>query len=172
MKKNFFILAICAVVALGFSACTDEPTATENLTTSKGWTLTSATCDPAYELSIGAPITNLFQGFILPCEVDDILYFNINGGQLLNPGKDGQTADANYECAAATEVSLGNWTLTNEDKTLKFFLPYYKGFLLEATILTLNETTLTISVPISENDGEDPAKTIRNYTFTLSYTRN
>lgn len=176
MKKNILILAICAFVAFGFTSCKEEKTdyeiAIENLTTTKGWTLKTATCDPAYELAIGAPITDLFLGFLESCEKDDIIYFNENKSQLLNPGKDGQTT-IDYVCADATEVALGNWDLSEDMKTLKFYLPYYRGALLEATVLTLSETTLTLNVKIKEDDEVvDPSKVIRNYTFNLSYTRN
>lgn len=176
MKKNILILAICAFVAFGFTSCKEEKTdyeiAIENLTTTKGWTLKTATCDPAYELSVDASITDLFLGYIKDCELDDYLYFNSNNSQLLNPGKDGKTTNAEYLCADATEVALGNWDLSEDMKTLKFYLPYYRGALLEATVLTLSETTLTLNVKIAEDDGVDPSKVIRNYTFNLSYTRN
>lgn len=176
MKKNIFIGVLCAILAFGATSCnkdekTDFEQKTEYLTTNRGWKITTATSNPPYELEIGAPITNLFNGFISDCEVDDLLHFRTNGSQVLDPGRDRETY-VNRNCQSSGEVSLGNWNLSENTRTLQFYLPYYRGYLLDATVLTLNENTLTLSVPIREDDEENPAKAIRNYTFTLTYTRN
>ena len=168
-------MAICAMVAFSFTSCKEETTK-ELLMHSKGWTLTAATCDPAYQLEIGAPITNLFDGFISSCEKDDIIYFNENGSQVLDYGKDKDTYPCGVE-KAEKEKSLGNWTLV-DDKTLKFYFPAYPQ-VLTATILTAEDKTLKLSVPIAEDDliskefrGVKDGKTVRNYVFTLTYTKN
>jgi len=178
--KKFFLVAITILIAstLVFTSCVKpEKTRTELLTQAKSWTLTAATSDPAYQLSLGAPITNLFDGYISSCELDDYITFNANGSQILNFGKDGST----HPCDVAQtlkEKSLGNWSLANDDTQLQFYFPAYEQKV-TATIITLNETTLKLSLPIHEDDGvisspnyrgPKDAKTIRDYVFTLTYT--
>ncbi len=171
MKKNIFIGVLCAILAFGATSCnkdekTDFEQKTDYLTTNRGWELTTATCNPPYELSIGAPITNLFDGFLRECEKDDRLHFRTNGSLVLDPGRDGQTA-VNGNCQNSSEVSLGNWALSEDTRTIEpFYLPYYRNYRLKATVLVLNENTLTISVPINEEDSGN------SYVFTLSYKRN
>ena len=177
------MLAIFAALAFMSSGCNPEPepdpTRAELLTQPNGWQLTAGTSDPAYQLELGVPITNLFDGFVAECELDDILYFNQNGSEILSFGKDEKTYPCEEE-QTIKEKSLGNWALTEEDTKLKFYFPAYEEQV-TATIISLNETTLKLSLAISEDDGVEASplyrgirgsKTIRDYVFTLTYTYN
>jgi hypothetical protein len=173
MKKMFFAV-LTALIAFSFIACDKtEKTTEEYLTQTKGWTLTAGTCDPAYELWSGGKITNLFDGFIQACELDDIIYFQENKSQVLNFGKVRCDWDPDGK-----EVSLGNWNLI-DNSHLKFYFPAYEEPL-EAVILKIDDETLKLQFNFDEDDGEEPAKfsrgpkdpkTVRNYTFTLTYSK-
>ena len=177
--KKLFLAVLTAMIACSFLACEKKekeeptpplpPTKTELLTQAKGWELIEATCKPDYELLSGGFISNLFDGYFFDCELDDIMFFNVNGSQVLNYGKD------ICDDQEGTEESLGNWTLV-DDTHVKLFLPAYPGYELEAVILKLDAETLKIQiVDLQEDDGINPAKnirgakTVRTYTFTLTY---
>jgi len=180
MKKTLFtVLAIFFAISFLATSCNpDDPTKEELLTQKKGWKLTAATSDPAYLLDkegVDVPITNLFDGYIYKDELDDIIYFKENKSEILNYGKDGSTCDGKYK---GTERSLGNWELPN-DNLLKFYFPAYDE-LLSAVVLTLDESTLKVSVKIAEDDeivasptyrgSKNASKTVRDYVFTLTYS--
>jgi hypothetical protein len=171
--KKFFLAVFTAIIAFSFIACDKDQTTEEMLTQTKGWTLTEATSSPAYELLSGGKITNLFDGYIQACELDDIIYFNENKSQTLNFGKVRCDWDPDVK-----EVSLGNWNLI-DDTHLKFYFPAYEQQL-EAVILKIDDETLKLQFNFDEDDGENPAKfyrgpkdskTVRNYTFTLTYKK-
>ena len=167
------MITLCAIVAFSTTSCKEETEKTgyDYLTEAKnGWKLTSATSDPAYDLEIGAPVTNLLQGFVKSCELDDILYFNTSKALMLNPGKDKKTVvdlgEDNWDCGDATERSLGNWNLSTDEKSFtSFYLPYFDEKLTNITIIELSEKTLVVSVPFYDEVVE------KSYTFTLTYTK-
>jgi len=164
MKKNIFVFALCAIFAFGLTSCGgEEKTGEELLTTSKGWKLTAATTEPAYLLGEDeVPITDLFNdGYVFPCEKDDILYFNTDKSVKLNYGKficDGQTGKE--------EVLEGRWELSDDERTLITPLPWSDGKL-RTTVLTLEEKTLKLKFPVSFDEDEE----VTHY-FTVTYTRN
>ena len=176
--KKLFLVAFTALIAFSFTfmACEKDPekkTTEEMLTQEKGWTLTAGTSNPEYELLSGGKISNLFDGYVQSCELDDIIFFKENKSEILNFGKVRCDWDPDGK-----EVSLGNWNLI-DDSHLKFYFPAYEE-LLEAVILVIDDNTLKLQFNFDEDDGDDPAKfargpkdpkTVRNYTFTLTYSK-
>ena len=166
------MIATCALIAMSVTSCKEDPkTGAECLTGAKnGWKLTTAVADPAYPLEVGAPVTNLLQGFVKDCELDDILYFQTTKVLMLNPGKDKKTVvdlgeESGFGCGTATEISLGNWELNGDEKSFSsFYLPYFDEKMTNNTIIELTETTLIVSVTFKDTDS-------KNYTFTLTYTK-
>lgn len=164
MKKNIFILALCAIVAFGFTSC--EPTdksKTELLTVTKGWTLTAASSNPAYIMGGGATITDLYNdGFIYSCEKDDIITFETSGAQKLNPNKNICEGDG-----AITELtSLGNWSFADDEAKLNMHLPYFENSpKVKCHILSLDENTLKVQAQITYKETNE------DYDMTFTYSR-
>jgi hypothetical protein len=137
------------MIAVLFTACPKpEPTKEELLTQTKGWTLYTATSNPAYTNKDGERGENLFTVFFEPCELDDILYFNANKSSILNYGKVKCDWDGDGK-----DLSLGNWNLIKSDEVLEFHLPYFEDFeghlaLLEAKVVDISATTLQLRIPI------------------------
>lgn len=151
----------------------------EMLTTPRGWKIIGAESSPPYLLLSGDEITDLFDGYLFDCELDDIIYFKENEKQYLNPGDDQMTLNAIYECENSVEKYLGNWELSDDLNTLDFYLPYYPEIPLSATVLQLDRTRLRINVTVSVDHGskggrgafaDNGSKEIREYSFTLTYT--
>ena len=189
MKKNILIVAICAVIAVVFTACPKpELTDEQLLTHSKGWVLSTATSVPAYENKDGVKSENLFVSFFDQCELDDILYFSKDGGSTMNFGKEICSWDN------GTQMSLGNWRFVDATKeVLEFHLPYFfaaNGInlaLLEAKVVTLTDKekgaeTLQLRIPVEFTDdvtkgsnkilntrGPKGAKGVDKFEFILTY---
>ena len=85
-KSTLSIIVVAAVCMLAFSSCTKEKTMTEMLQLKKGWTLSTATSSPSYNLNGGGQIGNLFDGYVFDCEKDDIITFKEDGFEYMNPG--------------------------------------------------------------------------------------
>ena len=169
-------------IAVLFTACpVVEKDQEELLTQKKGWTMLTATSDRAYTNFDGISSENLFVSFFYECELDDILHFDINKSSKMDFGKD------ICDDQTGKEVGLGNWKFKSE-KVLEYHLPYFfddndNFALLEGAVVVLDETTLTIRVPVEFYD--DPVKgsgKIRNdrgirnakgdadkYNFTFTY---
>lgn len=171
MKRNILIYALCALFAFNFTSCkneepeekTDHEIRKEILEAKKGWTLQTATSSPAYNLNDGGTILNLFDGFIYPCEADDVIFFEHSGAQMLDPNKN--------LCDNEEKRSLGNWSLSEDGKILKYYLPQYDGYLLEATIVTIDENSFTVQMKVNEEEPE-VSKGPGKYTFTMTYKKN
>ena len=169
MKKSILMITLCAIVAFSTTSCKEEEkTGSEILSGAKnGWKLTLAVSTPAYEMSNGTEVSDLIAGFLEDCERDDIMYFQSTNAQIVNPGKDKKTTNADYDCVEMTEKSLGNWALTEDEKSFSsFYLPYFPGdkfSIAETEIVTLNETTLTVKVAV--RDG------VNDVNFALTYTK-
>ena len=171
MKKSFLMVAACAALVFGVTSCNPDKTGEEYLIDGKkGWLLTSAISTPAYETTEGDKVSNLLTGFLMDCERDDLMHFNENGSQVINPGKDKRTtdpADDNFECKEMGEKSLGNWALANDEKSFtSFFLPYFDSNLGQkgaVEVVAIEEKTLTINVKIVDD--------VNNVTFTLIYAK-
>ena len=168
--KKMFLAVLTAMIAFSFLACTKEKSVEEMLTQKKGWELTTATCSPAYKLWSGATTTNLFEGYISSCELDDVMIFDPNYAQILDLGKDLCTDQS------GKQLALGVWKLIDDDH-LDLYLPYYPGFLLHAYILKIDDEALKLQINFDEDDevpatayrGPKDSKTVRNYTFDLTY---
>ena len=166
MKKSILMITLGAIIAFSTISCKEDLTGSEILSGAKnGWKLTVAVSDPAYLMSDSSLVSDLITGYLEDCERDDIMYFQTTNAQVVNPGKDKKTTDINYDCVEMTEKSLGNWSLSEDEKTFtKFYLPYFPDENLSVNeVVTLNETTLTVKVPIKD-DAND-------VTFTLTYTK-
>ena len=161
------MIALCVILAVCATSCkVEDKTGSEILSGAKnGWKLTVAVSTPAYLMSDGTEVLDLITGFLEDCELDDIMYFQTTNALVINPGKDKKTTNEDYDCVEMTEKSLGNWALTEDEKSFSsFYLPYFPGDkLTENEIVTLNETTLTVNVVI--RDG------VNNVTFALTYAK-
>lgn len=165
MKKSILsVIAIAVACVFVFTSC-EKPTMTSYLTTEKGWTLSEATSTPAWTLNDvnGTQITDLTQGYVLECEVDDIIKFNNDGFEYLNPG-------ANLcDDQASQEQPIGKWAINEEDKVLDMQIPFFYDEEVEScTILELTKDQL--KVQYSWELTEDQTKGVPGkYTFTLTY---
>jgi hypothetical protein len=161
------ILACAALVSCKKKDETTDETAQkkaqyiEYLTNKKGWVLESATSSPAYELSDGGYATNLMtEGYLLECELDEVIKFAENGGLTINPGND--VCDEETEYAAT-------WSLSEDLNTLNFQLPFfYDDEIEKCQILSLTENQLRVKYTF--DDYEAGAKT--KYSFTVTYKIN
>lgn len=171
MKKVFCVMAVFAMVVLAFTSCKKEKTYTDLLTQSKGWVLVSATSDPAYHMLNGSTATDLIKDkYLKDFEVDYIIVFNENGGEIVKPGKvvapDSIPSD---ECYRA-ETSLGNWSFDNAENPTKINMqiPFFYDKEVEICYLkTLTEDELRIQCVI--DDINNPVKADNKCTFTLTY---
>lgn len=173
MKKSILMIAVSAILVVFTTSCEKDKTDAEILYSAKnGWTITAATSSPAYPLMLdGADISvvDLFQGFIKDCELDDYYKFEESGALKLNPGKDKVTVTeaAGWKCGDASEISLGNWKLDNDEEATKFtyfYLPYFEDNMTNNTIVDLSNDKIIVSVTFNEEGVK--------YTFTLTYTKN
>jgi len=181
--KKMFLAVLAALVVFSFLSCDKEPkTKTELLTQNKGWELYTATSIPAFLNKDGVSDENLKKSFFWECELDDILHFYENGSSIMNHGKvicDGQSGK---------ETSLGNWRLIKDEEVLEFYLPYFYNdddtfYRLEGKIVTIDENTLQVRLPIEYDNGVPSTKSgkivndrgmtgtrsITNYEFILTY---
>ena len=169
MKKSFLMIAVSAMLVLSVTSCQEDKTGEDYLIDAKnGWELKNATSVPAYVKLDGTEVSNLMNGFMESCEVDDIMYFKNTDAQTIDPGKDKQTTNDDFDCVERGEKSLGNWSIANDEKSFtSFYLPYFPGDnyghngLTE--ILSLDKDNLIVNVRI--NDGAN------NVIFTLTYAR-
>lgn len=163
MKKSVLsIMVVAAICMLAFSSCNKDKTKTEMLQNEKGWKLSAATSTPGYNLNGGGSIANLFDGYVLACEQDDIITFKADGHEYLNPGKsvcDGQ---------ASQESSLGAYTLNEDEMTLKMQIPFFYDTEVESVkVVELTKDVLKVNYTYTEEAAETKAP--GTYTFTLTY---
>jgi hypothetical protein len=158
---------------------TVPPTPEELLTQDKGWQLTAGTCNPPYESIDGKLISNLFEGFLYDCELDDIVFFYKNYSQYLNYGK------ILCDWESGIGINLGKWRIRESENVLEFQLSYFLETddtfaKLEGTIVVLDENTLKLDIPITFDDGTKLAKrglmslgtkATKDYVFTLTYSK-
>ncbi|MDR2970692.1 MAG: hypothetical protein LBU83_02005 [Bacteroidales bacterium] len=191
MKKTFFIAMIAMIAfALVLNSCKKEekeeettpipePTKTELLTQPKGWVLFSATSMPAYKNKDGETSEDLFRVYFDECELDDILIFKADKSAELNYGeKKCEDGDGNVK-------PLGLWRFLQNEEVLEFRLPYFEDnedqmLLLEGKVSALDESTLTLRIPITfaDNPAKGQAKNLRGiknakgdaeYQFILTF---
>jgi len=165
MKKVFSVLAVAAMVLVSFSGCTSDKTYTDLLTQSKGWVLSAATSSPAYEMSDGSYVTDLINdGYLYDYEVDDVILFNANGGEIVQPGT---LVPGEGETGYSAETAVGSWSFDNETlpTILNMQVPFFYDDEVEVCkLLSLTESELRISCTIND---DDVAK--GTYSFILTY---
>ena len=176
MKKNILIMAICALVAVGFTSCNQtESTKEEMLTQKKGWVLTAATSEPPYQMLSGDKYADIFnKGYFADYELDDVYYYDAEGGALrVDAGKKVPSAD---EVGYTGVLTLGVWTLNYP--TLKTKVPSFYDkkdgvwVMDDVKILELTEETLKYEYTWNaakkkgaKADGDEI------YTFTLTFSK-
>jgi predicted PP-loop superfamily ATPase len=164
MKKSILsVIAIALVGLFAFTSCGDKKTMTDHLTNSKGWTLSEATTTPYWTLNDNSQISDLFEGYVYDCEKDDVIKFNADGFEYLNPGADV------CEWEPSQESSIGKWAINEEEKVLDMQIPFFYDDEVESCkIMELNKDQLKVSYTWTLT--EDPAKGVPGtYTFTLVY---
>lgn len=161
-KSTLSIIVVAAVCMLAFSSCTKEKTMTEMLQIKKGWTLSTATSSPAYNLNGGGQIGNLFDGYVFDCEKDDIITFKEDGFEYMNPGDDV------CENQAADESSIGSYSLNEDAMTMDMQIPFFYDAAVESVkVVELTEDVLKVNYTFTE--VEETTKAPGTYTFTLTY---
>ena len=163
MKKSILsVFAIAIVAVFAFTSCKQQ-TMTDYLTTEKGWTLSAAECTNGYVFDDNTTINNLFDGYVYDCEKDDIIKFNTDNYEYLNPGSDV------CEWQPSQESSLGKWAINEEDKVLDMQIPFFYDDEVESCkIINLVKDELKVSFNFDIVEGEAKGKP-GNYTFVLTY---
>lgn len=161
-KSTLSIIVVAAVCMLAFSSCTKEKTMTEMLQIKKGWTLSTATSSPAYNLNGGGQIGNLFDGYVFDCEKDDIITFKEDGFEYMNPGDDV------CDNQAADESSIGSYSLNEDAMTMDMQIPFFYDAAVESVkVVELTEDVLKVNYIFTET--AQTTKAPGDYTFTLTY---
>mgnify|MGYP001428854661 CR=1 FL=1 len=161
-KSTLSIIVVAAVCMLAFSSCTKEKTMTEMLQIKKGWTLSTATSSPAYNLNGGGQIGNLFDGYVFDCEKDDIITFKEDGFEYMNPGDDV------CDNQAADESSIGSYSLNEDAMTMDMQIPFFYDAAVESVkVVELTEDVLKVNYIFTET--AQTTKAPGTYTFTLTY---
>ena len=164
MKKSILsIFAIAMVAILGLTSCDKQKTQEAFLTREKGWTLDVAECPGGLVMDNDATITNLFDGYVWDCEKDDVIKFNADGYEYLNPGTE------LCEDQASREQPIGKWALDVDGEVLDMQIPFFYDEEVEScTLLNLVKDELKVQYVYTQTDG--PAKTKPGtYTFILTY---
>ena len=163
MKKSILsVIAIAIVAVFAFTSCKQQ-TMTDYLTTEKGWSLTTAECTNGYVFDDNTTINNLFDGYIYDCEKDDIIKFNTDNYEYMDPGKDV------CEWQPSQESSLGKWAINEEDKVLDMQIPFFYDEEVESCkIINLVKDELKVSFNFDIVEGQAKGKP-GNYTFVLTY---
>ncbi|MBP5557899.1 MAG: hypothetical protein J6X65_09375 [Bacteroidales bacterium] len=163
MKKSILsVFAIAIVAVFAFTSCKQQ-TMTDYLTTEKGWTLSAAECTNGYVFDDNTTINNLFDGYVYDCEKDDIIKFNTDNYEYLNPGSDV------CEWQPSQESSLGKWAINEEEKVLDMQIPFFYDEEVESCkIINLVKDELKVSFNFDIVEGEAKGKP-GNYTFVLTY---
>ena len=164
MKKSILsVIAIAMVAVLAFTSCDKQKTQEAFLTTEKGWTLSTAECPGGLVMDNDATITNLFDGYVWDCEKDDVIKFNADGYEYLNPGEN------LCDDQASLEQPLGKWALDVDGEVLDMQIPFFYDEEVEScTLLNLVKDELKVQYVYEQLDT--PAKTKPGkYTFILTY---
>lgn len=163
MKKSILsVIAIAIVSVFAFTSC-NKQTMTDYLKTEKGWTLSVAECTNGYVFDDNTTINNLFDGYIYDCEKDDVIKFNEDGYEYMNPGTDV------CEWQPSLETSLGKWAINEEEKVLDMQIPFFYDDEVESCkIINLVKDELKVSFTWTLTEGTAKGKP-GTYTFVLTY---
>jgi hypothetical protein len=171
--KKLLVLAAAALMVC-FSSC--DPTVktlTDYLTApKKGWVMETAVSDPAYVMNDGSRIQNLMEGYFFDYEMDDIISFDAEGNETIDPGKLVAADGAAYQ-----NVVTAKYTINEETKILTCQMPWiyeyndddlpigYSPDQEICQIITLDDNMLKIRCTI-----DDVAATTKDvYSFTITY---
>lgn len=157
---------------ISFTTKTIPTSPTELLTIPQGWRLSAAESSPAYPMSNGLIVSNLFNGYLYDFELDDIIVFSTNGTHVLQPGT---LIPSGMDIPYQVETNLGQWYFDNPaNPTLLFMqIPFFWNqdgtgpdpAVEQCALIELSTDMLMISYTF--NDDENPSK--GTYTFTLTY---
>jgi len=177
MKKVLSLLAVAAL--LMFNGCnnTSETPITDALKSAKkGWVMTNVKSTPAYELTSGVSLDELFAegdyehntGFFFTYEKDDAIIFGENGVETIDPGTILPTDGSAYQIATVAQYTVDElnkeifmqmpWEYT-EDYTM------YDSDIERCSVVECTKDKLVIKY--TRNDDENPAKA--QNTFTITY---
>ena len=164
MKRSILsVIAIALVGMFAFTSCDKNKTMTDYLTTEKGWTLSEATTTPYWTLNDNSQISDLFEGYVYECEKDDVIKFNADGYEYLNPGSDV------CEWEPSQESSIGKWAINEEEKVLDMQIPFFYDEEVESCkIINLVKDELKVSFTWTLTEGTAKGKP-GTYTFVLTY---
>ena len=164
MKKSILsVIAIALVSVFAFTSCEKEKTMTDYLTTEKGWSLSVAECTNGYVFDDNTTINNLFDGYVFDCEKDDVIKFNADGFEYLNPGADV------CEWEPSQESSIGAWAIDEEQLLLNMQIPFfYDDDAEQCKIINLTKDELKVSYTFTLTEDEAKGKP-GTYTFVLTY---
>lgn len=177
MKKVLSVLAVAALLI--FNGCTtqSETPITDALKApKKGWVMSSVKSVPAYVLDSGVALEELFAdgdyehntGFFFSYEKDDVIIFDENGVQIIEPGTLLPTDGSAYQATVTT-----SYTVDEANEEIYFQMPWelnddYTGYDAAPEKCTVQEYGKDkLVIKYTRNDDENPAKA--QNTFTITY---
>ncbi|MDR1758295.1 MAG: hypothetical protein LBR51_04990 [Bacteroidales bacterium] len=178
--KKIFAIALVAVFAFGLTSCnTDEKTLkeeyTEYLTGAKnGWVVSSAVSSPAMETSQGQ-VTDLLNGWMYNHEQDDAIIYKSTGKLEIDPGK---VLPGNGETGFTTAAEVGEWTLSEDGKTLTTVIPFVNSgdaTVADVTLNYMDEKTMKFTYyfkdTADDSEAAPQAKSGVEHTWSITYTK-
>jgi len=177
MKKVFCVMAVAALFLLNGCNPTSETPITDVLKSAKkGWVMASVKSVPAYVLTSGVALEELFAdgdyehntGYFFSYEKDDAIIFGDNGVQTIDPGTLLPEAPDAYQV-----VTVASYTVDEANEEIFFQMPWeynvdYTNFDLPAERCTVQEYSKDkLVIKYTRNDDDNPAKA--QNTFTITY---
>ena len=167
--KKLFLVAITILIAFAFSACTKELTYEEMLTQKKGWVVTAATSNPAYEKLNGEKVFDLYKNYFEKYELDDIYFYEKDGALKVDPKEIGEWGNQ-------AVTTLGAWVLDYPSLTTKVPGFYDKNSdgtwtMDKVTITHLEENTLQYTYTWNATRKNTNAKDDEIYTWTFTFSK-
>jgi hypothetical protein len=178
MKKVFCLMAVASLLLLNGCTKDSETPITDALKSAKkGWVMTSVKSSPAYQLTAGVSLDELFAegdyehltGYFYAAEKDDAIIFGENGVETIDPGKilpDDPTEA--YQAAVVTSYQVDE---AKQQISLQMPWEYnndYTGFDASVELCSVVEYSKDkLVLKYTRNDDENPAKS--QNTFTITY---
>lgn len=171
MKKVLSLMAVAALLLLNGCTNTSETPITDALKSAKkGWVMTSVKSVPAYQLSAGVMLDELYAdgdyehstGFFYSYEKDDVLIFGENGVLTIDPGTLlPEDPSEPYQIATAA-----TYTVDEAKQQITFQMPWeYDDQLELCSVVSYDKNQLVLKY--TRNDDSNPAKS--QNTFTITY---
>ena len=170
MKKVFCVMAVAALFLLNGCNPTSETPITDVLKSAKkGWVMTSVKSVPAYVLTSGVALEELYAdgdyehntGFFTAAEKDDAIIFGENGVQTIEPGTVLPSDGSAYQVA-----TVATYTVNEATEELSFQMPWeYDDAIEKCSVQSYDKNQLVIKY--TRNDDSNPAKA--QNTFTITY---